>query len=359
MRFPLVLSRSFVVGLALGTAASLAAGEVEIRSHRLPVTYEAVGSLRPTVEARLMSQASGRLLSLAVSAGDRVTEGQELAVIEDRVMSLKVEQADRAVEAARAEGNRAEQGRMAAEAALAQVRDEFDRVKKLLAEKAATPQRFEQAQAAFKAAEAGVAQAKFAVQAANAGVARAEAAREEARVALSYTRLVAPMDGMVSRRLVDPGDLAWPGRPLLILMEPADMRIEVAVPEGLAGKVRKGQTLEISVDALAGARFHGDVEEIVPSADPLSRTVLIKVDIPRDERLVSGMFGRVRIPLGEREAIVLPEKALRRVGQLVLVRVREGKDWRLRMVRLGRRRPDGGHEVLAGVTAGDVVALDE
>ena len=356
LRWGRFLGMASFAALAVG---SLRAGEIRLQSQVLPVTYEAVGSVRPAVEARLMSQASGLILTVSARAGDRVSAGQELAVIEDRVMGLKVEQAERAVEAARADRNRAEQGRMAAEAAFAQARDEFERVKKLLAEKAATPQRFEQAQAAFKAAEAGVAQAKFGAQAAEAAVARAAAAREEAKVALSYTRLVAPMAGLVSERLVDPGDLAWPGRPMLVLMDPKDMRIEVAVPEGLAGKVREGQSLELSVDALGADRLRGTVQEIVPSADPLSRTVLVKVGLPRDERLVSGMFGRVQLPLGERQVLLLPEKALRRVGQLTLVRTRTGKDWALRMVRLGARRADGGFEVLAGLDAGAVVALEE
>lgn len=335
------------------------AGELLLRSLRLPVTYEAVGSVRPVVEARLMAQASGRILSLAVRAGDRVTEGQELAVMEDRVLGLKVEQANRAIEAAQADSSRARQGQMAAEAALAQARDEFQRVKKLLADKAATPQRFEQAQAAFKGAEAGVAQARYGVEAAMATVARAEAAKKEAEVGLGYTRLEAPMAGVVSERMVDPGDLAWPGRPLLLLMNPEAMRIEASVPESLAASVREGQALELSVDALGGETLKGAVEEIAPAADPLSRTVQIKVSLPKDARLVSGMFGRVRIPLGERDALLLPEKAFRRVGQLTMVRVREGQAWKLRLVRLGARRADGTHEVLAGLAAGDVLALEE
>ncbi len=135
------------------------------------------------------------------------------------------------------------------------------------------------------------------------------------------------------------------------------MRLEAHVPEGMAGKVAVGRPLRTKVDALQLASL-GKVALIVPATDPVSRTFVVKVDLPKDPRLLSGMFGRLSVRLGERAVVQVPRDAVRRVGQLQMVTVLDGKDKKpsLRLVRVGELLGGGSHyEVLSGLRAGEIV----
>jgi len=156
--------------------------------------------------------------------------------------------------------------------------------------------------------------------------------------------------------LADPGDLAWSGRPLFRLMDPSQMRLEAHVREGLVGRVKIGQKLNVAIDALA-AEVQGSTKEIVPSTDPASRTFIVKISLPSDDRMLPGMFGRLLIPTGTRSTILVPTRAVNRIGQLQTVRVRQDGNWTLRAVRTG---PTFGTqiEVLSGLDAGETVELE-
>jgi len=173
------------------------------------------------------------------------------------------------------------------------------RVRTLFEEKAATPRDMEGAEAEFREAEAGRNAARARLAGARAEVARADGRVREAEVALAYTRVVAPQAGEVVRRLVEPGDLAWSGRSLVALHDARDLRLEAGVREGLVGRATVGVEVKAHIEAL-GVDVDGTVDEVVPSGDPLSRTFLVKVAIPYREGLLTGMFGRLRLPLGER-----------------------------------------------------------
>lgn len=241
-------------------------------------------------------------------------------------------------------------------AGLAQAQAQHERVRRLLERSAATPQEMEQAEAAFRQAEAAVAAADEAINAAVAAVQRAAEMVREMEVAAGYSRVVAPFAGVVVKRFVDPGDLAWPGRPLFRLMAPEDMQLEAHVREGLAGRAQVGQQVRVTIDAL-DKTFTGTVREVVPSADPASRTFAVKVALPADPRLLPGMFGRLDIPVATRRAVVVPTAAVRTLGQLTLVRVKDDGGWQLRAVRLGEPAGADAVEVLAGLRPGETIEV--
>ena len=356
----------FLLGIAtLCSIASLSHGKqgelhgkqvktIEVRELELPMVYRAVGSIHPSTEAKVMSQASGRVLETKVEEGVLVEEGEEMAVIEDEQLRLRLSQARYAAVMARAQKLQAEHEKIGALAALSRARSEFERVKKMHASQAATEQQLEEAEAAFKQAQSSVAGADEAVKGAAAALNRAEDAVKEVKVALSYTRVKAPFKGLLSQKLVDPGDLAWPGRPLYHLISPSRRRLEANVRESLAGKIEKGQKLKVSVDAL-DKTFQGIVEEVAPSADPSSRTFQVKVALGENKRLLPGMFGRLLIPLGKKKAFCLPKTAIRIIGQLSMVYVKTDGDFKKRFVRLGKEH-EAGLEILSGITEGEVVA---
>ncbi len=349
------------MGLAIGALAALAASllptkgaSVGVVQEQIPVVYQAVGTVRPRLEAQVMAQVSGLLLSVAVTDGQTVKAGQELATLEDRELTLRISQARRGIEEAVARQMQARHGHTGAQALRVQTQTQYERVQRYVTKNAATAQELEQAEAAYRQAQAMVDAAEETVKAATAAVERARDLLAEAEVARGYTRVVSPFAGIVVKRLVEPGDLAWPGRPLFRISDPSRMRLEANVRESLASKVGVGQVLTVSVDAI-GQSLSGTVAEVVPAADPDSRTFLVKVDLPADSRLLSGMFGRLAVPVGQRPALLVPVSAIRRLGQLIQVRVLTPEGWRVRLVRTGARHGDR-VEVLSGLAAGEQVA---
>jgi RND family efflux transporter MFP subunit len=263
-----------------------------------------------------------------VDVGDSVEAGTLLARLEAPATAARVRQAEEALARARAERRRADR--------------DYARARRLHARQAATERRLDEARAAAEAARAATRRAKGALS--------------EARAVLDRARVRAPARGRVREVHVDPGDLAAPGRPLLVLQTPGAAHLRAYVREGLATRIAVGDTLETRVPA---ASFEGAavVERIAPAVDPRSRAFAIEVGLPADGRLLPGMFGRVEVPARARPTVWVPDTAIRRVGQLELVRARAGGGaWGLRHVTTGRTRGDE-VEVLSGLEGGERVAL--
>ncbi len=321
----------------------------------IPQVYEAVGTVRARTEASIAAQVSGRVLSVAVREGDLVQEGDLLVKLDDREFQARVSQAREAVRGALAQEERAREALRGAEAVHAEARARHERVKGYFQQDVATRQDLEQVQAAFGSARAAVGEAARAVAAAQAEAERARKFEEEARVGLDHTVVRAPHGGQIARRMVDPGDMAWPGKPLLVLQSPQSLQLEAQVREGLIGRIHRGTRLPVGVDALR-AELEGTVEEIVPSGDPASRSFLVKVSVPAREGLLPGMFGRLQVPLDERTTVLVPREAVRRIGQMEVIRVEEDGRWINLFVKTGREI-QGQLEILSGLHGNERVAL--
>ena len=178
----------------------------------------------------------------------------------------------------------------------------------------------------------------------------------ESAISIEYTRILAPEDGVVLKRFVEPGDLALPGKPLVALRTSGALRLEAYVREGLITRVTPGTALEVDIETL-DRLVAATVEEIVPYADPNSRTFLVKVGMPPVEGLYPGMFGKLRIPVGRQRIVTVPVDAVRRVGQLELVQVKVGDDWQTRHVKTGARRGDT-VEILSGLDGTETIGWE-
>jgi len=342
--------------LAPGAVETPPAATSQAEQAVVPIFEEAVGTVASRRRMQVAAQVTARILEVKADVGDRVEEGEELVVLDARELSARLAQAREGLAAAQAARNQALQAKARGEARLTQARKRHDRIARLLEGNAATPQQMESAEADYLQAQAGVADAEAAIAAAEAGIQRAKKVVAEAEVAFGYARIQAHLHGVVEGKLVEPGELAWPGRPLLSLLDPSSLRLEALVREGLIGRVRKGDSLEVEIPA-AGKRIKGTVAEIIPAADPLSRTFQVRVDFEALPGIHPGMFGRLRVPVGRRKVVRVSNKSVTRVGQLETVVVQDAAGWMRRYVTTGTLFPDGTVEVLSGLKGGERVGL--
>ncbi len=183
---------------------------------------------------------------------------------------------------------------------------------------------------------------------------QAEAAVRAAQVQAAYAEVRAPFAGVVTSRMADPGAMASPGVPLIRVEDAGGYRLEAKVPEGRVGAVQTGMPVQVAVDSLQW-KGTGRVVEMVPTAEPGSRTFVVKIGLPAVPRMASGVYGKAWFPGDKRSRLMVPAGAVVRRGQLESVlAITEGDIARLRMVRAGES-VDGKVEILSGVQAGDRV----
>ena len=204
----------------------------------------------------------------------------------------------------------------------------YERYANLFKDEAVTRQEMDNRRADRDVAEQGVERA----------TARLTASRENARAAgvvAGYTRIVSPLAGVVTAKQVENGMTVFPGTPLVTIEGDGGRRLEASVPESLAGRVRLGQRVPVTIDG-AGLSLEGQVVEIVPAADPASRTFTVKVDLA-GAGIRSGMFGRAFIATGQRQGILVPKSAVMERGALSSVwTLDQGNVARLRLVKTGK-----------------------
>ncbi|MBI5155228.1 efflux RND transporter periplasmic adaptor subunit, partial [Candidatus Poribacteria bacterium] len=185
---------------------------------------------------------------------------------------------------------------------------------------------------------------------------RARRAVDEARAALTYATITAPISGRVVDRLAEPGDTATPGVPLLRLYDAASLRLEANVRESLAARLKPGTELRARIDA-TGEEFAVRVDEVVPQTDAGSRTMVVKASFDARANLDPGMFGRLLLPAGEASRLYVPSSAVQRTGQLEFVQVPEGDGMVRRFVRTAGREGAERVEVLSGLKEGESVLV--
>ncbi|MEZ4386236.1 MAG: efflux RND transporter periplasmic adaptor subunit [Candidatus Krumholzibacteriia bacterium] len=191
-----------------------------------------------------------------------------------------------------------------------------------------------------------------------AGLRQAQAMLREVEVQLEYLRIKAPTDGTVTRRLVDPGDMANPGMPLVMMEENGIMKVRAGLAERDVDLVDVGAEIRVKITSLDQAVFTVPVARITPAASSMSRTFDLEAYLPNaDGRLKSGMFARVEVPIGTREAVLVPTEAVHARGQLTGVWiVGDDQTAHLRWIRVGRTIGDE-TEVMSGLTGGETVVL--
>ncbi|MGZ4855321.1 MAG: efflux RND transporter periplasmic adaptor subunit [Candidatus Angelobacter sp.] len=316
----------------------------QVQERDVPDLFEAVGTVRASRTSPISAEVAGLVVAVNVREGDTVKLGQTLLTIEDVQPKATLEQAQAALTAA-------EQEEAAAESERALAQSTFARMKKLHDEKSISPQEFDEINTRVRSATARH-------DAAVANRAQAAAGLQQARILLGRARVRAPFDGMVTERRIDPGALASPGQPLLTVESTGRYRLEVSVNESDLKYVRLGASVPVSLDAYGSAPMTGKVAQIVPAADPVSRTFVVKLELPVNANLRSGLFGHAEFTRGQTKANLIPHTAVLEHGQLQSVYAVDDKDVvTLRYITLGKARA-GDIEVLSGLSTGERVVSD-
>jgi len=284
---------------------------VQVQAVERMAREEVPGTLRAVQRAVIEAKIGGRVKQLLAKEGLTVREGEVLIVLDAGEIEAKLAQA----KAAREQADR-----------------DLERYRALINQKAVTAAEFDGIQARAR---------------------MTAAAEREAAAMLGYAEIKAPFNGVVTAKYVEIGDLALPGKPLIEIENPVHLRFEAAVPESTAGVVKIGDELSVRLPALA-RELRAQVTEISPVADPISRTVLIKADLPSVSGLKSGQFGYAAVPTGREVVITVPHTAVVQRGQMELVFLPKDGRAVMRLVRTGRHLGSE-VEILAGLEAGEEV----
>jgi RND family efflux transporter MFP subunit len=299
---------------------------VKAEARDIPVEVQAPVDLRPLTQADAVAKTIGYLDAVLVDRGDVVKAGQTVAVVRP---------SDLPDQLAVARGTLAQ-----SQAQVTLARINLERAQKLAQEGLATQAELQSTTSALTIAEA-MAQAS------------------KAQIGALATRLVAPMDGVVASRRLDPGALVGPTTGAVLTVVRIDtLRVFVSVTERDAAALAVGQPARVTVDALPGQSFEGQVVRLAPSFDPISRTLDAEVHLPNPKReLRPGMYGRAFIRLAVHpQAVVVPATAVQISNRQRHVFVIEGEKARKRAVETG---VDAGTwlEVLSGVKGGEEVVI--
>jgi len=330
---------------------------------RVPRTFESGGVVRARATATLASRITAPVLSVRVTAGDRVHVGDLLVTFDGRELDANVARAAAEIAARERTQAAALAERAAADATLTLARTSHGRIVALHAHDAATAQELDEAISALRAAEARLAAADAQAAAAAASVDGARQSEAAAQAAASYAALTAPFDGLITERLADPGALATPGAPLLRIEDTRGFRAEVIVDESRLSLVAERAPVEVLLDDdndsenAVTPSLTGTVSEISRTVDAGSHSFLVKIDLPARALMRSGMFARARFRAGSQELLTIPAAAIVPQGQLTTVFViSTNRRAQMRVVDTGVRGDDW-LEVLAGISAGERVIL--
>jgi len=302
---------------------------VELRDIELTTSAEAV--MEAVRQSTVAAQIAGRIVELRFDVGDYVKKGDVIVRIDER-------SAARALEASEAQV-------LEAQAALANARANYERSRQLLAQKFISQAALDQAEAAYKTA-----QARVAALVAGAGAAATER---------SFATVIAPYSGVVSARHVELGEMATPGRPLMTGFDPSSLRVVATVPQAQVAAIQAGGKARIEIPSL-GRWVDVKAMTIVPQADPRTHTTRIRLDLPPDVRgVMPGVYARAHFVVGKAPRLLVPRAAVLRRSEVTAVYVVDADNRaRLRQVRLGAAGDEASVEVLAGLKPGERVALE-
>lgn len=282
------------------------------------------GTVVSSNQVQVASRLMGYIRSLPVKEGQTVKAGQLLFEVDPTDIQGQVAQA--------------RAGLAQAQANLANAKSDYERFGNLYKEQAIPKQQWDQMQLRYQVAQEQVA--------------AAQAAYNTAAAQMRYSAVTAPISGVVAQKLANQGDLAAPGRPVLVIEGQGKLQVMTQVPAEVFDKIHVGDSVQVFA---GGKTLSGTIAQAVPVADPMSHTHTVKIDLPQDSGLDSGSFVRVGFAVGSAPQLRVPLSAVvDRAGMTGVFVVDKDGIAHFRLVRLGAQ--EGGEAVVqAGLNPGDTI----
>ncbi|NNM50766.1 MAG: efflux RND transporter periplasmic adaptor subunit [Pseudomonadales bacterium] len=309
-------------------AAPLA--QATVAYQQVESTYDTVATIEAERQSTVSAQTSGRIESINFRAGDRVKAGQVIMRIDTSV-------ADQQMAAAEARVHEADVQRQNAA-------DQFARIQQLLSQHFISQAQYDQAQATLRSAEAHV-------RSLQADLAQQKTSR-------GFANIIAPYGGVMASLLVEVGDMAAPGTPLAVGFDPAWLRASAQIPQTRLEAVRTGNKAYLEVPGQLRWIPTSSLT-LLPTADPATHTTEARLHLANAEGLLPGQLVTAHFVIGTQRRLIIPLQAVLHRSELTAVYCLHGNETpELRQIRLGQSLPGGYVEVLAGLQAGEQIALD-
>ncbi len=366
----------YAMGMLIGITALAACGghsergrteekEPAIRVRVQPVAsregkrwFQASGTVHSLIQTPLASKIMGTVIEVKVRAGDQVKTGQLLATIDARDVDGMVRKSEAGLQEAAMAQEEVERGLQANQANLDLANATLKRYQNLWDKKSVSQQEFDEVQARQRAAAAQVEAMQAKKRQVQAKMEQARSDISSSQALKSYAEIRSPLNGVVVQRQAEPGSMAVPGAPLLVVEATGRFRLEAAVEESRIQAVKLGQKVPVKVSAAGPDPLAGIVGEIQPGGDPASRTYLVKINLPIMREIRSGMYGEASFEDGARQGIWIPSQSIVRQGQLDGVYVVDAENHaHIRLLKLGEGTASE-MEVLAGLEPGDRLVVD-
>jgi RND family efflux transporter MFP subunit len=309
---------ALLIALASTSAASAPAlPTVVVQPHAVDLTLPVEATVEAVAQTTLTAQVSGRVIEMRVDAGQAVKKGQLLLRIDAR---------------------EAGEVATAASAQYINAKANYERMKNLQKQNFISAAALDKAKADFEAAQA---------------------ARGQAGVSLGYASVTAPISGVVAQRLIEQGETAAPGRPLLTIYDPNGLRVTASIPQYQLPQMRKVRQARVEFPEL-GQWVDASAVTLLPTADAATHVSQVRVALPGElKSVIPGMFARVHFIVGRAQRTTVPAAAVVRRGEVAAVYVQDAQGvLTLRQLRLGETSAGGEIEVLAGLASGEQVVLD-
>jgi RND family efflux transporter MFP subunit len=325
-----------------GGATTMTVDSAVVARHEIAEYVTVVGNLIGEATVDVSPRVGGRIETILVKLGDRVSRGQVVAKMEDRDIKEQVNQATANLEVNKATVRARESDLKSAETTA-------QRQRKMQTTGLTSKQNLDDAEARYNAALAQVDVAK-------AQQLQTQARLDELKVTLSNTSIISPVDGFVGKRTLDPGAFAGTNTPVLSLVDISSVRLVANLVEKDFRRIQKGQQAAVEVDAFPGEKFTGQVSRVAPVFDAATRTAVMEIEVPNPGyRLKPGMYARVSLMIDrDPSALSVPRTAVVDIDGKRGVYVIEGENARFKQIRTGLQDTER-YQVLDGVTEGQRV----
>ncbi|BAQ60377.1 probable RND efflux membrane fusion protein [Geminocystis sp. NIES-3708] len=349
---------------------------IKVTREFLNKSQEYIGTTEPIKQIILRSQAEGQILSLKVDVGDKVSQGQVIAELDNTLLKAALYKAEAELASLQSAVIEAEADVISAQAQVksdqirfAQTEVDANRLKELYDDGAIAKRDVElamteakTAKQSVKASESQVKVKKATVETAKGRIISQKAVIQEEKKRLIFTKIKAPSSGYVLERMTEQGNLIQPGGEIIRIGDFSQVKVNVAVSELELKNLTLGKTVNVNLDAFPQQKFTGIINRISPAANQESRQIPLEILLSnQDQKISSGLLARVTFNNNENPPILIPESALKidnpRGNKLsntvfILDNINGNEQVITRQVTIGENK-NGKVEILSGLNSND------